>query len=150
VKTIALIKSIQDGSYKKSLILPTEIEPHEIMSIKDFEVLKRIASHRDDFDFLRKTETWPNRDDRQFVLGSMDRLCKFLRDIESKTCRCALYKYTALDPELEAAVKNITIAKATKDDYQADYECICTSCNSAFVAIKQEVRFGQQTLWLEK
>lgn len=66
VKTIDLIKAIKDGSYHKSMISPNDIEPGKIMGIRDFDVLKEIAIHRNDFEILRNTDTWPKRDDRQF------------------------------------------------------------------------------------
>lgn len=149
MKTIDLIKAIKDGSYHKSMISPNDIEPGKIMGIRDFDVLKEIAIHRNDFEILRNTDTWPKRDDRQFLLGSMDRLCQFLRDIEGKTCQCALYTYNEWDPVIEAEANRIEIKRSNIDHYGAEYECVCANCHSTFSVVKQEVRFGWQIIWIK-
>ena len=117
------------------------------MSISDFKVLKEISKQRNKFEFLRKTDTWPKNSDRQYRLGSMDRLCEFLRTIEASTCRCVTYKYTSPDPKVEEKLGFVKITHESEDPFQPDYECLCTACNSVYKVAVREVRFGHQIFW---
>ncbi|WP_341304267.1 hypothetical protein [Pseudomonas sp. TMP25] len=150
MKTSDLIEHIKAGTFNCSKIIPDKINSYEILNISDFEVLKGISKYRSGFEFLRKTETWAKNSNRQFILGEMDRLCKFLRSIEASGCRCILYKYSSPAPETEEESGSVKILHKSEDSFVTEYQCVCTACNSVYQVTIEEVRFGHQTRWIKK
>lgn len=121
------------------------------MRLGDFEALKSIADRRSEFEFLRKTETWPEGRERQFILGSMDRLCNFLKVVSASKCGCCIYEYNSFDPEHEATLGRINILSrySCESHFEENYECACTSCGTTYRVTRTEARFGFETLWIK-
>lgn len=147
MRTEALIKAIDNGSFDEATIVPAEVNPHEIMSIPSTEVLRALAAHAEKFLFLSNTETWQKDASRQYILGAMDQLNVFLREMSSNGCRCLKYKYVKCHPESEERNGLVRILKRSKRDFDREFECECTICGTQFSVAEQEVRFGHQFLW---
>lgn len=152
MKTIDLIKAVEAGELTQSAIIPDDINPYEIIRTRDFKTLKKLAAQSNAFEFLRKTETWPKTSERQFILGNMDHLCNFLKEVSANTCGCCALPYNDFSPEFEEKSGRIRILQFSSDEnhFEEEWECICINCNSTYIVTRSEVRFGHQTLWLKK
>ena len=150
MKTPDLIAAVRDGRFEQLLLVPNEVIPFEIFNIQDVEVLRELARHRAKFAFLTKTETWEPNSNRQFILGTMDRLCAFLEEVANGGCRCLKYRYISCDPDAEAAKGLVVITEKEDDQYFSHYQCICVACNSCFSVSQQEERFGRSNIWLPR
>ncbi len=147
MKTPDLISAVRDWRLEQLVLVPNEVSPYEIFNIQDIEVLRQIARHRSKFVFLTKTETWELNSSRQFILGSMDRLCAFLEEVANGGCRCLKYRYISCDPDAEAAKGLVAITEKEDDQYSSHYRCVCVACNSCFSVSQQEERFGYSNIW---
>lgn len=146
MKTSDLKKSVESGTFDQTLIVPSDVSPTEIFGISDIEFLRKLAAVRSAFLFLSNTETWKQDQNRQFILGLMDRLNAFLVEIANGACRCIKYK-SSCDPEHEHSAGLIAISRKSLDGPLFSYECVCTACNSHFSVTQQEERFGYTNLW---
>jgi hypothetical protein len=151
MKTSDLKRAVESGTFDQTLIVPSDVNPSEIFSISDIEFLRKLAAVRSAFAFLSNTETWKHDQNRQFLLGLMDRLNAFLEEIANGACRCIKYKYkSSCDPDHEERAGVITISEKRLDGPFFCYECVCTTCNTHFSVTQQEERFVYTNLWRRK
>ena len=150
MKTEDIIESILNGTFADEIIIPEDINSYQIINISDMNVLKELAKNRDKFLILSKTDTWKKNDSRQYILGSMDRLNSFLKEIYDGGCRCTKYRYVSPDPEGQESVGliEILVRKEYRPYFEIFYKCRCTLCRTLFDCQAYEVRFGRGHSWI--
>ena len=152
MKIDELIEAVKNGTLDKKPLIPDDINSFEIMNITDMTVLRELAKHQEKFQFLSETETWEKNENRQYKLGSMDRLNFFLKEIANGACRCLRYKQDNVSPESQADLGLIHILEKIEGNYtfEVKYECQCTACGIIYDCFSQKARFGISYSWIKK